>query len=79
MSDSSLVHEHIGNESETAKDASAILNHPIKKEEFLKSQSKVRMYSEIIKDPTPVYDNYENCIKILQEGITATKFNFSNH
>ena len=52
-------------DSEEAKDASAILLRTLGNEEFIKAKAQFKSYKEIAKEPSPVYNNYSNCVKIL--------------
>ena len=74
-SENSILFE---SETSSVKDASVILYHPVTKDEYSGITKKLKKSEEILTKTIKDYDSYERSIKVLQAGIKATKFNYSD-
>ena len=63
---------------EILAEATLLLDRPVRREEYEQISRRAKNHTQIVAEPRPAYDDYQSCLKILDGGISATKFNFSN-
>ena len=63
---------------EILAEAALLLDRPVRREEYERIGRRAKTHTQIAAEPRPAYDDYQSCLKILDGGISATKFNFSN-
>ena len=71
------IDEEEASDTSSLRDASVILYHPIDEKDLKDLTKKLKYNQEILQSKLAKYDDYDECIKVLQGGITATKYNYA--
>ena len=66
------------NEAQAIQDATKILFEPIDEKEIEDLELKNKSLIDLLTQPTPSYNDYEKCMRLMSYGIIGIKYNYKN-